>query len=203
MLYAIAEDGTKITPGYSGQRARCPGCDNVVVARCGRIMADHWSHLSGTDCDPWTEPLSLWHLKWQTYLASQGAEIEARIEKDGKVHRADAKLKNGIVVELQHSHISVQEIEEREAFYEKMIWVFDIRKAYAKNRFDLRQGYNHYTFRWKHPRKSVAYANCQVRLDLGEGKIFQLKRIYEGSPCGGSGQLKEIPELAFECYDLD
>lgn len=124
MIYALAEDGTKIMPSYSGQRAKCPGCEGEVVARCGRIIINHWAHLSGVDCDPWSEPLSLWHLHWQVYLIGQGADVEAKIEKDGKTHRADARMKNGLVVELQHSHLSVDEIEEREKWPRRVGQVF-------------------------------------------------------------------------------
>ena len=201
MIYAVAEDGTKIRPSYSGQRAKCPGCDGDVVARCGRIVIDHWAHLSGVECDSWSESMSLWHLNWQVYLIGQGADVEAKIEKDGKMHKADARMKSGLIVELQHSHLSVEEIEERESFYEKMVWVFDARRAFSRKRLDLRPGDNRYTFRWKHPRKSIAFAKCPVRLDLGGGKIFQLKKMYPDPPCGGYGKLVEIPELAFECYD--
>lgn len=201
MFFALAEDGTKIRPGHSGQRARCPGCGNEVVARCGRIVIDHWSHLSGVECDSWYESMSLWHLSWQVYLIKKGASVEVKIEKNGSMHLADAVLKNGTIVELQHSYLSVDKIEERESFYQNMIWVFDARKAFSENRFDSRDRVSHHTFRWKHPRKSIAFAKCPVRLDLGGGKIFQLKNMHQEAPCGGSGKLIQIPELAFECYD--
>jgi hypothetical protein len=145
--------------------------------------------------------MSLWHLSWQVYLIEKGADVEVKVEKDGKMHKADARMKNGLIVELQHSHLSVGEIEEREAFYGNMVWVFDARRAFSKDRFDLRPGNNRCTFRWKHPRKSIAFAKCPVRLDLGGGKIFQLKKMYPDPPCGGYGKLVVIPELAFECYD--
>lgn len=198
MRFALTEDETRITPEYSGQRALCPGCRGAVVARCGRINIWHWGHLSGVDCDPWAEPLSLWHLQWQSYLASQGAKIEVQIEKGGVTHRADAVLKNGTVVELQHSHLPVGEIEKREAFYGNMIWVFDAIDAFEKGRFDLRMKEGHQTFRWKHARKSIAYANKPVRLDLGDGWVMNLKKMSKETPCGGWGKIKFVTGVSVE-----
>ena len=195
MLYAIAENGAKIMPTYSGQRAICPGCHNEVGARCGHINVWHWGHLSGIDCDSWAEPLSVWHLRWQAYLASLGAEIEVNIERDGISHRADARMKDGLVIELQHSALSVDEIVERERFYQKMIWVFDVRSAYEKERFLIRTKDRYSSFRWKHAKKSIAYTTKPVRLDLGGGEIFRLKKIYPDAPCGGYGHWAYIPEL--------
>jgi competence CoiA-like predicted nuclease len=198
MRFAIADDGTKISPTHSGQRALCPGCRGEVVARCGRINIWHWGHLSGMDCDPWAEPLSIWHLQWQKYLASLGADVEVQIEKSGKIHRADARMKNGTVIELQHSNISVDKIEEREIFYGNMIWVFDAIDAFEKERFDLRIKEGHQTFRWKHARKSVAYARKPVRLDLGSGWVMDLKKMSKESPVGGWGRIKFVSGVSIE-----
>jgi competence CoiA-like predicted nuclease len=192
MLYATYGDGTKITPEYSGQLATCPDCGGDVIAHCGRIVNWHWAHLSGVDCDPWSEPLSEWHLRWQNYLSSIGAQIEVVIEKNGQKHRADAVMKNGTVVELQHSSLSVDKIEEREEFYGKMIWVFDAISAFEKNRFDLRIKEGYQSFRWKHARKSIAYAHKPVRLDLGDGRVFDLKKMSKETPCGGWGKVLPI-----------
>lgn len=40
-------------------------------------------------------------------------------------HRADIVAKDGAVIELQHSPISVDEILARERFYGKMLWLID------------------------------------------------------------------------------
>jgi hypothetical protein len=47
-------------------------------------------------------------------------------------HRADLLGNGGIVIELQHSPIGPDEIEQREEFYGDMLWLFD-----ATNRFSL------------------------------------------------------------------
>lgn len=117
------------------------------------------------------------------------------MEVDGVRHRADAVLRNGWVVELQHSGISPSEIAEREAFYKRMIWVFDAREAYATDRFEIREREGFDTFRWKQPRKAVAFATAPVRLDLGNGEVFRLKAIHPEAPCGGWGKWTYVPAL--------
>lgn len=129
------------------------------------------------------------------YLENLGASIEVPIEMNGSRHRADAVMKNGLVVELQCSGISIDEIAKREAFYKEMIWVFDARQAYAEARLLLVDRGRYYTFRWKQPRKSIAYAEKPVRLDLGGGEIFRLKKMHHEAPCGGWGNWSYVHEL--------
>jgi hypothetical protein len=45
------------------------------------------------------------------------------------------------------------------------------------------------TFRWKQPWKSIAFAKRRVFLDLGDGYMFQLSKLYPDAPCGGFGLL--------------
>jgi hypothetical protein len=127
-----------------------------------------------------------------------GAAVEVHIRKAGVLHRADAVLPNGTVVELQHSGISVPEIRAREVFYGKMLWVFDARDAYQNDRLELRPQQRYTSFRWKHARKSIAYTTAPVRLDLGGGRVFQLRKMSRETPCGGWGNLVRVPELSQE-----
>ena len=63
-------------------------------------------------------------MKWKRLVPKHCCEVIC--QKDGEKHRADILTESGVVVELQHSAISVDEIQERERFYgEKMIWLFD------------------------------------------------------------------------------
>ncbi|WP_419949792.1 hypothetical protein [Candidatus Palauibacter sp.] len=54
---------------------------------------------------------------------------------DGEVHRADIKTPTGIVTEVQHSTMTDEERESREAFYENLIWIVDGRSF--RNRFHV------------------------------------------------------------------
>jgi hypothetical protein len=89
------------------------------VAKCGAIVSWHWAHLAGADCDRWSEPTGPWHLSWQK-------AVDPRcVEQPRGAHRADLVGNGGVVIELQHSAISADEIRARENFYGDMIWLFD------------------------------------------------------------------------------
>ena len=195
MQFAVAKDRTTLVACAPGAKAFCRTCEAAVQAKCGRINIWHWAHINGPDCDSWSEPTSEWHLRWQDYLLGLGADIEVPIQKEGKLHRADAVLGDGTVVELQHSALSVDEIEQRENFYQQMIWVFDARAAYDDDRLQLRDRGKFHSFRWKQTRKSIGYAEKPVRLDLGDGWIFRLKLMHPERPCGGWGYKKYVEEL--------
>ena len=123
----------------------------------------------------------------QNGMEYNGASIEVVIEKNSIKHRADAIFPNGKIVEVQHSSISPDEIEERESFYKNMVWVFDARNAYDSKRLSLREKGNYWTFRWKQPRKSIAFARKPVFLHLGMNDIFEIKKIHEQHIFAGWG----------------
>lgn len=123
MLIAL-KDGQRSVPTTTGQRANCPECNAEVLSKCGEINIWHWAHITTVDCDAWGEPEGEWHLNWKKGLPLDWVEI--CMERDSEKHRADICLPTGLVVELQHSPISVEEIQRREAFYRNMIWIFNL-----------------------------------------------------------------------------
>lgn len=100
-------------------RGICPTCEGPVISKCGPIKVWHWAHESNPDCDTWSEPVGPWHLSWQRLVQPEFVEVPIA------PHRADIVGHNGTVIELQHSTINCEEIEEREKFYDKMVWLFD------------------------------------------------------------------------------
>lgn len=82
--------------------------------------------MAGSECDPWAERIGPWHLSWQNLVEPQYVEVVRA------PHRADIVGNEDVVVELQHSAISAEDISAREEFYDNMIWLFD-----ATERFDL------------------------------------------------------------------
>lgn len=200
MFYASLDGALRTAePGLPNHA--CPSCAAPVRAKCGQVVTWHWAHLAA-ECDPWAERDTKWHLDWQLTVPRERREIVMG------PHRADMLSARGDVVELQHSSISVDEIRERERFYgPRMVWIFDATEAYASHRMELRfkgrqlrdEEYpqfdrpalagTDYTFRWKHPRKSLGACRCRVMLDFGEVGLLKLRRLHLDSPCGGWGQL--------------
>lgn len=120
MKYARTADGTVIEAASSGERALCPACHGEVLAKCGDLIVNHWAHRA-RDCDPWSEPETEWHREWKSYAPIHRQEVVIG------AHRADIVAANGVVVEIQHSNISGEEIRERERFYKRLLWIFDAR----------------------------------------------------------------------------
>lgn len=159
--------GETIRPHRTGDRAECPCCGGGLIAACGEILAHHWKHESGKDCDAWSEAKSDWHLSWQAFLEERyKARCEVWIKRGRVMHRADAVLPDGTVVEIQHSSISPQEIRARELFYGKMAWIFDAQEAGRRDRLRFFDG-KYWNVVWKHPRKTLIAARRQIYLDTG------------------------------------
>ncbi len=122
MMYADTASGrAEAAPGLAGT---CPSCGHPCRPKCGKIVIWHWAHHARGDCDPWSEPMTEWHLGWQRAVPPERREVVMG------PHRADIVTASGGVVEIQHSPIPVDMIGEREEFYgERMAWIFDATKA--------------------------------------------------------------------------
>lgn len=128
MRFALNGQGEKIEVEFSGQRATCSCCDHEVVGRHGKIRPKHWYHKSLKECDLWHEPITAWHLEWKNYFQKKNLEVELKDSQNKTSHRADIRLDNGLVIEVQNSPIKIEEIEQREKFYgnEKgLIWILN------------------------------------------------------------------------------
>lgn len=123
LRYAFVNDvRTLPTPGA---RATCPDCEDTLIAVCGEVVTHHWRHLTGSDCDSWSENVGPWHVSWQSLVDPRYVEVSL-----GE-HRADIRTANDVVIELQHSPIKPDDIRARESFYGNMIWVFDATHRFA------------------------------------------------------------------------
>jgi len=205
MIWAL-QDNEKVK-AIPKDTATCPICNPEVIAKCGSIKVWHWSHKSNKDCDDWYEPESEWHKKWKEEFPKECQEFTM-----GK-HRADIRTKSRWIIELQNSSISPEEIQEREEYYKRMIWLLNGENLCRG--LELRNKKGVLTFRWKHPPKSFWFANKDIYIDLNIipisgilkknvelfseeqrefwkdliGKVFYIKKIYNNIPCGGWGEL--------------
>lgn len=167
-------DGAKLEAQQTGDRGKCPGCDGVVNAKVGGKNIPHWAHAAGGDCDPWFEAETAWHRAWKALVEPDAQEVT--IKRGGKHHRADICVHDeGRVIELQHSPIDLAEMLEREAFYGRMVWVFDGGRFAAglseywrmANRTFASVRIRSVEFRWIRPNKAVARAGKPIYIDLG------------------------------------
>ncbi len=128
MLWALQNN--QRTRAEPGAHASCPCCHGAVIPKCGSILTWHWAHKSLVECDLWWEPESQWHLNWKNQFPAECQEIVMAN------HRADVKTPKGII-EFQASSISPQAIEEREIFYDQMVWI--LRGSDFEDNFDIRE----------------------------------------------------------------
>jgi competence CoiA-like predicted nuclease len=109
-------------------------------------------------------------------------------------HRADIVTTDGMVVELQASSISPQEIRAREAEYRRMVWV--IKADTMADHLDLREQNNGYvSFRWRHPRQSLWAVHCPMWWDLVDIGMIEVKKIHHNIPCGGWGYRRGLSDF--------
>ena len=130
-------------------------------------MVWHWAHHARADCDPWSGPMTEWHLGWQRAVPPERREVVIG------PHRADIVTASGGVAEIQYSPVSPAVISEREEFYgERMAWIFDATQPGITVRLSGASGT--VGFRWKYPRWSIGACRRPVLLDLGKGRVLHL-----------------------------
>jgi competence CoiA-like predicted nuclease len=111
----------------SGEVAVCRLCGEKVRAYCGEKNIWHWRHANVKECDSWHESETEWHRSWKNLFNNCIQEHVMFDHKTGEKHIADVyNIEKKLVIELQHSPIKESEIESREIFYDKMIWLVDL-----------------------------------------------------------------------------
>lgn len=174
MEWAKIPDGSRVR-AEPGVTATCPCCNTTVIPKCGQVVSWHWAH-KGADCDPWAECESEWHSSWKEEWPEECREVVIG------PHRADVCTPNGVVVELQHSHLPVEEIQERESFYKaavgRIVWLWDVVEPFEAGRLKIRPAGEYYTFRWSHARRTIAACTGPVYWDLGNGNVFFAAKMH-------------------------
>lgn len=110
-------------------KAKCQCCDSELIPKCGKIRLHHWAHKSITKCDPWWESETEWHRKWKDQFPISWQENIKQDPSTKEKHIADVyNPKLDLVIEFQNSRISSDELQSRELFYKRMIWVLNGNK---------------------------------------------------------------------------
>jgi competence protein CoiA len=107
--------------------AACPVCGNAMIAKCGQHRVWHWAHRGTRTCDHWWESETEWHRAWKNHFPKSWQEMICTSEH-GEKHIADVKTERGVALEFQHSFLSRNERESREAYYKNMVWVVHGRR---------------------------------------------------------------------------
>ncbi len=170
MLYALDDKNERIEPTPKA-RAICPFCKLTVIACTGEIKYKYWRHeqKAPTDCvAAQYENEGAWHATWKRMFGAEFAEIYYTIGSQSR--KADVRLTNGLVIEIQHSSIDSREIKGREQFHKKMAWIFDETGAFTGGRLKFEKDY----FFWEQPRISILKCTCPVFIEANFGILLEL-----------------------------
>jgi hypothetical protein len=69
-----------------------------------------------------------WHSNWKNAFPATYREVCFWDEANGHQHRADVYTPCGTTLEFQNSPISMEELESRERYYPKLIWILNGKK---------------------------------------------------------------------------
>ncbi|MFA4826028.1 MAG: competence protein CoiA family protein [Methanoregula sp.] len=181
MEFALSENNERIVAS-PGAKGFCSLCGEFLIPKCGKIRIHHWAHKTREDCDPWWEGETDWHRQWKNFVEEKFREIT--IIKDGIKHRADVQLPSPseIIFEFQRKPLSIDERQERENFYVKMIWVIHFskdkileiteRKMYLPmfgDSYVKVKSFSEGFFRPLHP--------CPIFLDFDDGEMFWIREF--------------------------
>ena len=175
-----------------------------MLSKCGRFVSWHWAHKRKSNCDPWLEGETDWHLQWKDRFPADWQEILQVDNQTKERHIADVKTPAGLVVEIQHSPISEQELQSRECFYGDMIWIVDARDL--EGYFSIGMTYGlasiepiSYHIRWWSSSKLLqrwSAATKPVYFDIHSQENSNLLRLMDFNSVENSGILSPIPSDA-------
>ena len=122
------------TEAIKGAKGICPSCGSELIAKCGEVIINHWSHKGNRNCDLWWENETEWHRAWKDNFPIEWQEV-VQFDKNGEKHIADVKTDEGWVIEFQHSYLKPEERRSRNGFYKKIVWVVDGSRKRDLNQF--------------------------------------------------------------------
>lgn len=119
------------TPAQPTITGSCEHCGRRMTAKCGRKIIWHWAHAGKKYCDPWWENETAWHREWKSYFSEDWREQRRFDCENNEWQIADVLSGDGTVVEFQNSPMPLDELQSREKFYKKMIWIVNGEKFFS------------------------------------------------------------------------
>ena len=202
----------------------CPLCHQALNLRHGSVRAPHFAHKASSDnetvtrcSDGWAHDKSEWHIDWQLRFPEEF--YEKMVEHNGKRHIADIATDQNLIVEFQHSAISIDEFRERNSFYTacgyRVVWVFDFIEECDTQKVWNEKGNE---FHWSHVRKpfqdvDIKAEQCAIYVQLSDnednetGVLERLTGIYKSgtlfyADAGRSLSKAEFLNAAIEKPDI-
>lgn len=160
----------------------CPFCMQPVFSRHFLDRIDHFAHYKENSfCGYKLEnDMSEWHIQWQERFPEDCREVI--LKRNGKVHIADVLIGN-LVIEFQHSKISIDNFRDRNDFYNSLgysvIWIFDIMDDYYSDNITCFEGER---YNWNNPPKlfremSLKNENAVIYFQFDSDERVCLSRI--------------------------
>ena len=123
-MYIALENNHRVRPSKDLRRAVCQCCNNPVIAKTGDKNVWHWAHEFIGTCSQ--KAKGEWHYSWQDLFNED--EVEVRDPKwpnnIADICIKDPRLPDGyLVIELQESAISLEDIQQRNQAYKHIIWI--------------------------------------------------------------------------------
>ena len=122
---------------YRCRDPQCPSPEMILVAGERGIRVPHFRHRANMGCKCGAGETE-WHLEWKSHF--DRIEVDMGIDPvTGERNRADAVAGENLVIEFQHSPISLEEQTNRERFYTSkggLVWVVDASKKRSVARFE-------------------------------------------------------------------
>jgi competence CoiA-like predicted nuclease len=156
----------------------CKCCDSPMIGKKGTIKKHHFSHKNKQECDSWLQYKTEWHIFWQNLFNIEKQEVI--IVKDDIRHIADI-VSNGKVIEVQHSNISLENVQARELFYGNMIWLLDGNNCTYElcDMVDYHDNKITYTF-VKIKRAWIQFVSKEAYVNVGDMIYKIIKHINDG-----------------------
>ena len=123
-MYIALENNHRVRPSKDLRRAVCQCCNNPVIAKTGDKKVWHWAHEFLGTCSQ--KAKGEWHYGWQDLFNED--EVEVRDPKwpnnIADICIYDPRLPDGyLVIELQESAISLEDIHQRNKAYKHILWI--------------------------------------------------------------------------------
>ena len=158
---------------YKNRPLYCNNNHELCFAN-GKKVKPYFRHKNSEDTGGY--PMSMWHSEWQGNFPITEVIFKKINDKQIKERRADVLLNDFFVVELQHSMMNIEEVDNRTNDYKlhnkEIIWVIDGNKSILEKElnYSKRIYLEFISDYWKFE----SFINCQyIYIDINE-KIYKI-----------------------------